>query len=151
MHQGCIGVWKNWVCRSINMQITLRERRNDLPMTVAVSAASGKAQADVSGMRACTQSVASNSENPSVTSVSLNLPARCAELHVSQPEELESPMDVLNACMDRQSAANDSQRPRNKMECTGTSQIGTSKLGVLDTVVYAGGVNGLVGTSGHDG
>ena len=70
---------------------------------------------------------------------------------MSQPEGLESPTDASNACRDRQSVANDSQRPTNKMERTGTPQIGTSNSGVLDTVVYVGGVNGLVGVSGCDG
>ena len=70
---------------------------------------------------------------------------------MSQPEGLESPTDASNACRDKQSVANDSQRPTNKMERTGLPQIGTSNSGVLDTVVYVGGVNGLVGMSGRDG
>ena len=70
---------------------------------------------------------------------------------MSQPEGLESLMDMSNACIDKQSIVNDSQRPTNKMEHTRTPQIGTSNSGVLDTVVYAGGVNGLVGVSGCDG
>ena len=70
---------------------------------------------------------------------------------MSQPEGLESPTDASNACTDKQSVANDSQRPTNKVECTGTPQIGTSNFGVLDKVLYAGEVNGLVGMSGRDG
>ena len=70
---------------------------------------------------------------------------------MSQPEGLESPTDASNACRDKQSVANDSQRPTNNMERTGTSQIGTSNFGVLDTVVYTGGMNGLVDMSGRDG
>ena len=83
-----------------------------------------KDQVNVLGMHACTQSVASMSENSSVMSVSLNLPARCAGLCMGQPEGLESPTDASNTCMDTQSIANDSQRLTNKIERTRTPQIG---------------------------
>ena len=123
-------------------------------MTVAVSTAGRKDQGPKWTCQACMhahKALRATLENPSVTSASLNLPARCAGPHVSQPEGLESLMDMSNACRDKQSIVNDSQRPTNKMEHTRTPQIGTSNSGVLDTVVYAGGVNGLVGVSGCDG